>query len=283
MDVYDSLVLPDAVELSIHRYLRLADRLLARRIAGFYIVGSVALGGFRAGRSDIDFVAVLDRRLSRAEIGRLRILHLVAAGRTGCTSVLGGASLFSGTCNGVFVTRDVLKKPVSEIAPVASQTGLEFSVERAFDVNPVGWKVLAERGIAVRGEIPANLGLSTQPEFLRAWNQANLSSYWRPLAESGMAVGHRFDIWARPRWLTAWGVLGAPRLHYTIETGEVVSKERAGEYALDTFGHQWHPIINEGLAYWRGEPADPVFGDVRIRARRTSEFILEVCRSASEL
>jgi hypothetical protein len=110
-----------------------------------------------------------------------------------------------------------------------------------------------------------------------------LLSYWWPLAESGMAVGHRLDIWFRPRWLTAWGVLGAPRLHYTIETGEVISKETAAEYALDTFDNEWHPIIKEGLAYWRGESTDPAFSDVRIRARRTSEFVLEVCRSASEL
>jgi hypothetical protein len=78
-------------------------------------------------------------------------------------------------------------------------------------------------------------------------------------------------------------VLGAPRLHYTIETGEVISKETAAEYALDTFDNEWHPIIKEGLAYWRGESTDPAFSDVRIRARRTSEFVLEVCRSASEL
>ena len=41
-------------------YLRLAERLLPGRVVGFYLVGSAALGSFRPGRSDIDFIAVMD-------------------------------------------------------------------------------------------------------------------------------------------------------------------------------------------------------------------------------
>ena len=44
-----------------------------------------------------------------------------------------------------------------------------------------------------------------------------------------MAPQRRFAL--RPCYWTAWGVLGAPRLHCTIATGEVISKEAAGEYA----------------------------------------------------
>ena len=46
----------------VQRYLRLADRLLPGMITGFYVTGSVALGAYRPGRSDIDFVAVLKVR-----------------------------------------------------------------------------------------------------------------------------------------------------------------------------------------------------------------------------
>jgi hypothetical protein len=276
-------VLPQEVVIACRRYLGWADRLLPGRIIGFYVVGSAALGGFRPGRSDIDFVAVLDRPLGRAELSRLSYTHAVVAGRTSWTSLLQRGSVFSGTCNGVFVYADDLNRPVSKIHPAASQTGHKFSVGHGFDVNPVGWKVFAEHGVAIRGNAAETLGLSPQPELLRVWNRDNLLSYWQPLAESGMALGHRIDIWLRPRWLTAWGVLGSPRLHHTIDTGEVISKERAGEYALDVFDRRWHPIINEGLNYWRGDPANPAFSDARIRALRTSEFVREVVRSAGEL
>jgi len=276
-------VLSDPVALPVHRYLRLADRLLPEKIAGFYLTGSVALGAYRPGRSDIDFVAVLDGDTSRAEVGRLRLLHAISTASTGWRAVRDGQSVFSGTCNGVFVHSDDLSRPVSRIIPVASHCGETFSVGQAPTINPVDWKVLAEHGIAVRGPFPGSLGLLPEPELLRTWNRDNLESYWRPLAERLLTVRRRSGMRFRPRWLTAWGVLGAPRLHYTIASGDVASKETAGEYALDTFGREWHPIIKEGLGYWRGEAANPTFRDIRTRARDTAEFILQTIRSAEDL
>jgi len=86
-----------------------------------------------------------------------------------------------------------------------------------------------------------------------------------------------------PRWSTAWGVLGAPRLHHTLATGDVISKEAAGEYARETFDRRWRPIIEEGLAYWRGEPADPTFHPLRTRAEATAGFVLDVVGGARAL
>src|SRR6185436_19812411 len=94
-------------------------------------------------------------------------------------------------------------------------------------VNPVDWKVFAEQGLVVRGPATAELGLDPEPGRLVEWNRENLESYWLPwarrvahgpwqhLARSGYSVN----------WHVSWGALGAPRLHHTIATGEVVSKE----------------------------------------------------------
>lgn len=143
--------------------------------------------------------------------------------------------------------------PVSQIVPMASQVGHEFRTGHGgSDLNPVGWKVLAERGIAVRGPHPDTLSLDPQPALLRSWNVANLESYWRSWTAT---VAQSPWAWfrLRPRWSTAWGMLGAPRLHYTITTGDVISKEAGGEYALDVFGRRWHPLVREALAFWRRE------------------------------
>jgi hypothetical protein len=163
---------------------------------------------------------------------------------------------------------------------VASHCGVKFSCSRDSEVNPVEWKVLAEHGIAVRGPAPESLGLLPEPELLQPWNRDNLETYWRPLAEQLLTVRHVSGMRFRPRWFTAWGVLGPPRLHCTIATGDVISKEAAGEYALDVFDREWHPIIREGLGYWRGESSNPVFRDLHTRARRTGEFILQTICSA---
>jgi hypothetical protein len=83
-------------------------------------------------------------------------------------------------------------------------------------------------------------------------------------------------------WLVAWGALGAPRLHHTITTGDVISKEAAGEYALAAFGRPWHATIHDGLAFLRGE----VRRSNESRPQRIAQAaacVTEVVRSANAL
>lgn len=268
-------------ERIVDRYVGVADRLLPGRVIGFYVVGSVALGGYRPARSDVDFVAVLDEQRP-GDSGRLRVLHWATAAPSGMRAVARGRLALPGTCNGMFVTADQLERPVSEIQAVASHSGPQFHVGSAFDANPVQWKTFAERGVTVRGRPRPELALQPQPELLREWNLANLDSYWRRVGEGGAAPMPLASRLAR-LWSAAWCVLGPPRLHCTIATGEVVTKEAAGEYALETFDRRWHPVVREALSYWRGERPPAAFPDTQTRLQEARRFVLEVVRSAHEL
>lgn len=141
----------------VARYLAAADRLLPGRITGFYIVGSAALGAWRAGCSDIDFVGVVEGDPTDRDVRRLRVLHAlgntIAIGR----ALLRAQPTFPGTMNGVFVLASDLSRPVTQIRPLASHSGPSFQRGRGFDANPVTWKVLAERGITIRGVAPTAL------------------------------------------------------------------------------------------------------------------------------
>jgi hypothetical protein len=262
-------------------------------VAGFYLSGSVALGGYRPGRSDLDFVAVLDRRLSPGEIRSLRVLHATAGVANAARSTARGHAPTTGTCNGVFVEAGELVGPVDEIAPIASQTGTTFAVGTAHDVNPVMWKVLRDHGVVLRGTPPDRLGLDVRPDLVRAWTCANLDSYWRPWAHAARSrPGPSWRL--RPRRLTAWGVLGVSRLHRTIATGEIVTKEAAGAHAIRSFAPVWHPLIDDALAYRHGLPT-PLGGvagggaaagagaGARARARWTADFVLHVVDAALAL
>jgi hypothetical protein len=135
----------------------------------------------------------------------------------------------------------------------------------------------------VRGPAPAQLDLDPEPASLPGWNRQILRQYWQPWGQAALwprrrSIGPGRRL--RARWATAWGVLGPPRLHHTIATGDVISKEVAGEYALDVFASRWHPIVREGLAYRRDQPADPAFADPAVRRRATGEFVLEVVADA---
>lgn len=276
-------MLPERVDSSVARYLRVADRVLPERVVGFYVVGSTALGAYNPDHSDIDVVVVLDRDLDGGDIRRLRLLHLTAGAIALPRAIVRRQPAIPGTINAAFVRAGDLSQPVSTIEPVAAHTGHQFAVGRAFDVNPVVWKILAERGIAVRGPEPATLGLQPEPELLRAWNLQNLDTYWRGWGRKA-AAGRRLD-WQglRDRWAVAWGVLGVTRLHYTVASGEIIAKEAAGEHALATFDAEWHPIIREALAYLRDQPPLPDFADRRSRTHRAGEFVLHVVDSAHAL
>lgn len=272
-------MLPDMVEASVRRYLAGLDRALPGRVTSCYVVGSIALGAFRPGRSDIDLVTVVGGDLGAADLRRLRRVQAGSGVRTTASAVRHRRRLLTGTVNGVFVRADDLARPVTEIVPVACAVGHAFKVGTpTTDVSPVAWKVLAERGIPVRGPSPSALALVPEPEAMVAWNRGNLASYWRPWAQRVRRQPLPFRL--EPRSRTAWGVLGAPRLLHSIATGDVISKEAAGEYALDVLDAEWHPLIAEALAYWRGQPPTMPRDPMR-RARSTADFIDAVCAAAT--
>jgi hypothetical protein len=277
------LVLPSDVAATVDRYLTAVDRLLPGRIAGFYVVGSTALGAWRPLRSDIDFIATVDGGLTAGELRRLRVAQLLSGLQTGAAAIRRAQRALPGTCNGVFVRCDQLDLPVRSISPVASHAGLDFVVGGAFDVNPVVWKTFAENGITVRGRAPHELALDPEPDELVPWTVANLNSYWRGWAEA--AVRHRppMSPLLPARWRTAWGVLGTSRMHATVTTGDVISKEAAAHYALDRFDHRWHPLISEALDYWQRRPSANVFSSARDRFRSTGTFMIEVIDDAAAI
>ena len=225
------------------------------------MVGSTALGAYVPGRSDIDVVVALDRRLTRGELVRLRLAQVVASVPCGVSGVVHRRWAFPGNVNGVYVVTADLARPVAEIEPVAAHTGISFTVGRAFDVNPVMWTVLADQGV------PAPRPPRAETE---AWCRDNLRTFWR-----GLASRMRGGRISRSR--LAQEVLGVSRPWVTATTGEVVSKEEAGERALVSFADEWHPLLREALAWRRHQPPpDRSFADARVRADRTADWIDEV-------
>lgn len=272
-------MLPGSVAELVGRYLRRVDLAIPGAIQGFYVVGSTALGAFRPGRSDIDFVAVLADRLGAADLNRLRRAHRSLYAADLASAFLRLPWRWPLTCNGVFVRwADLTRSPLA-VLPIASHTAWRFAEQRGFDVNPVTWRVLAEHGIAVRGPAPDRLGIHRDEVELRRWCLRNLEGYWRQWANSMLNLTRGA---ARASFLHAavGGVLGAPRLHCTVVSGDVISKEEAGEYALAAFGDRWRPVVDEALAYWRGELTAGPFRPLGRRRREAGRFVLEVVESA---
>ncbi len=241
--------LPHEVRRATGPYLASADRLLPGAITGVAVAGSVALGAYRPKASDIDLIATVDDdwRGHSGLIPRLRALHLSQFPRLLGRAIRGMG--VSACCNTSFVWDSEITRPVTQIEPIASHVGEIFDPRGAFDVNPVIWHELQHGGIALRGEDVSTWGLDPEPDKLRAWTLNNLLGYWKPLmrrTERGRG--------ALGAGRVQWRLLGPARMHATLTTGEVISKQEAGARALGLFPHH-APILGVALAHLGGENA----------------------------
>jgi hypothetical protein len=137
----------------------------------------------------------------------------------------------------------------------------------------VTWNIVASRGVRCRGSEPAHLAIWTDSSALVSWTLNNFDSYWRPL----LRRAHRFpDPWSMTAFTSygaVWVVLGVCRLHYTLATRKIGSKEEAGCYGIRVFPERWHRALDEALRIRRADRARPdmasafseIVDDLRIR------------------
>ena len=279
---HTSAVLAAAAQEAVDDLLGRLDRAVPGRVDGFYVVGLACLGAFRVGRSDLDFVAVVAGELGRGELARVRAVHM---GRWGSAPVRDVAvhRRWPLVCNGTYLRSGDLSRSPLEVTPFAGHVAGRFKVaERdGLDVNPVTWHTLAGHGIAVRGPQRDRLQVHLDHAQLRSWTLGNLNDYWRRWTRRAQRNAVAIQR-ALPRRFAAWGVLGAPRLHYTIATGAIASKEAAGHYALETFDPRWHALIEDALAFWRGERApEPYRRRPSRRNREAAAFVDSVIEAAN--
>jgi hypothetical protein len=216
-------------------YLALADHHAPGLVQALYLQGSIALGDYHPGVSDIDFVAVI---AGDPDPAALRAVHA------------GLQRTHGDTCfDGIYVTADDLRRD-----PALRPTGpavheWRFEPDSAFERHLVTWHVLAQGGVVVRGPAVAELGVHTDWPALAASTRQNLAGYWT----------HWRDTTARgplglSKWATSWGVLGAARLRHTLAAERVTSKTEAAAYALSTYDERWHRVIREALRIRVGGP-----------------------------
>ncbi|MFB4281437.1 aminoglycoside adenylyltransferase domain-containing protein [Nonomuraea sp. MTCD27] len=225
------------IDAIVDTYLTLADAEAPGLVEGLYLEGSAALGDYRPGTSDVDFVAVT---AEPPPAGVLERIHTRL-----------GVHPF----DGVYLTWDDLGHDPAELGerPQAHAGRLN----RRGQVNPVTWHTLACHGLTCRGPKPEELKIWNDPGALATWTDGNLDGYWRRLVTR---ASHPSSLW----WLTClggygvvWVVTGVARLHYTLATGDITSKTGAGRYALEVFPDRWHRVVNEALRLREEDAALP--------------------------
>ncbi|WP_159710646.1 aminoglycoside adenylyltransferase domain-containing protein [Geminicoccus flavidas] len=234
--------LPDTVARTVDRYLVLLDRHSAPRPRGLYLVGSLALGDYQEGRSDIDFVALMQSLSAPEELDRLERVHAELAAP--------GVPPFDGCY------LDAAQLRETQACPLAVPFSLDGRLRRAevcFDANPVTWFCLARHGLPLLGPAPAELAIGLDEAVLRQFLQGNLESYWRGWIAHGVAaVASKGADDRMAAGTVAWGVLGIARIDCTLRTGRIVSKSAAGHWGLGAYPAGWRDVLQTALAARQG-------------------------------
>lgn len=256
------MILHPSVRSVVDAYLALVDVEAPGLVQGLYLTGSMALSDFRPGASDVDFVAVTARACDAAAVAALARVHARLAVRF-------RRPFFDGP----YVTWDQLAHDPLDAAPGPHAHEHRLEAQAINERHPVTWHTLAHHGIAVRGPQRQELNIWTDGAALTAWTRDNLERYWRPWRRRGARVLSKHGLTCLGSWGPAWGVLGVSRLHYTLATGAITSKEGAGLYALDAFAPRWRRIIMECLHIRRGVHGRSLFGSPLARRRAALTFM----------
>jgi hypothetical protein len=245
------------IDLATGHLIALLQRNTGDLIQSLHLIGSIADGDFRPGMSDLDFVAVLSRELTDDDAEALVVVH--RSYRTDPTLP---------SLDGIWVTADDLRAGPDAIADGPTSQQGDFVVMAHGNRNPVTWFSLPD-AVTLIGELERD-ALWQDRDRLVSWVQENADSYWRSWLAKASSISPA-GLAMLGRAMPMWGVLGISRLHYTKATGKIASKSAAGEWALTAFDPHWRPIIEEGMAYRRGEPSR--YGNPFARRRDALSFV----------
>jgi len=222
--------IPTSIQPLIDAYLRALEPLRSH-FYGIYIHGSIALGGFEEGRSDIDIVALTRGEWTTLELAQLNALHtqLMRTHQLGKRLEI------------LYIPLRNLGKRNREIAPypTINHEGKFFPAGYG-GLNYVTWWTVKNKSIHLLG-----LERSALP-FEVAWHNVlgtmrdDLDGFW-------VSQARRPHCFLRDDWFE-FAVATHCRMLTTIEEGEIITKSVALKRWRDCLPARWRPLIDEA---WR--------------------------------
>ena len=225
------------------------DRLLpVLELRGLYLYGSLTTGDFSPACSDIDMLAVTERRPERAVLDQLTALHRDLARRGGAYARL----------NCLYVPAGTLADPamLHEYWYVDRFTKWQLKVMTLAE--------LSHSGRAVHGPWPPPGLPEVSISELRDHARDQLTGYWRPLT-------HRRRVWLQDKWVD-FALVTLARSAAVLRDGALITKSQAiamlGEFGVP-------PSLAEEIRSRRaGEPVRVTAGHRLVRAARTRRLMV---------
>lgn len=232
---------------------------LPNTLEGLYLHGSIALNAFVENSSDIDFLTIINHRLSASEAGVLSEIHQLIANSS------------KSEMDGHYLIREEMGSQAE---------GLYYNEGQLHDgtvINPVTWWILKKKGIPVLGE---ELSIEVDIKDLLSYVSHNMNTYW---ADRIRKIEDNDQLLLLPTVVLnqeiEWSVLGMLRQYYTLREHDIISKLGAGEYALEHVPEEWHNIINEAIHIRNG--AQTFFASEEKRLNTALSFMKYILKEST--
>ena len=218
----------------------LLTRHFGAALSGLYLFGSLAAGGFRPGRSDLDLLAVLESDVEEGDLAALEALHEDFLSRHP-----EWRDRIEIACVSRAVLRTLADVPSGRIAVVSPGEPLHLKpVAADWTIN---WHGVCTAGETLAGPEPLGLGPAVSPEALRRAAGAQLDEWTTEVRAPSVAY-----VPAQRGYI----VVTVCRALHLLETGEQVPKEEAAAWAARRYP-AWADFIAESLRQYRADVHGP--------------------------
>ncbi len=226
-----------------------AQAVLGPDFVGLYLYGSLSSGDFNPRSSDIDFLVVTARELPAERVQVLKEMHA----RIADTGLKWAKKL-----EGSYIPRANLRRydPAHAMHP-------SIGVDWEFGVYPHGrdWiiqrHILRRQGVSLAGPPPQTLIDPVSPDDIRQAVRSTLRDWWQGHLEDPRRL--------QSREYQAFAVLTMCRALHTLQSGEIVSKPAAADWAKRALAPRWAGLIDRALTFEHDDRVDDV--------AETQEFI----------
>lgn len=243
------------------KFVSAVRSILVENLVGVYLTGSFALGDGDAA-SDCDFLVVTVGRLSRDQERSLRQLH---------EEILTWPSYWAYNLEGSYAPKADLQRLEALGRPwlYVNRGGREMEWSAHCNTEDVRW-VLRERSLILDGADPRSFACEIPASLLQRRMRPQIESFLEDLL-----TWASFEI----SWTQRYAVETGSRMLYTLERGEVVSKQVALDWATRDLPAEWLELVvqvrEDRFVQWNDPPRP---GSVE-RSLAFIEYVQERARS----
>ena len=233
-------IFPDVNEI-LDLLLKNVKEILGDQFVGMYLYGSLSSGDFNPETSDIDFLVVTTDILSAETVSKLEAMHK----QTWATS-----SKRAGELEGSYVHKELIRRHNPNGAPCPAVNEGKFFVDQRGSDWIIQRHVVREYGVIVEGPDPKTLIDPVTPEEIRSSVMGILYEWWFPMLNDPSWLRDHDDHYR------AFAVITMCRVLHALETGTIVSKPKAIQFAQTKLDTRWQGLIDKAVAVSNHEKLD---------------------------